>query len=69
MKQITIRYPDSMSEREAVERAENVFNPLRHDYKAKTEKGKKNATVLPFADGMHGKFWLDVVGYVLEISD
>ena len=69
MKKITLFYPDTMEESEAVKYLPDVFNSKRHDYKSKKATGKNKASVLQFMDDRIGLFWIDKSGYALELRE
>jgi len=71
-KQITIRYPPDVTEKEAVLYAEGVFDSHKHDYRRKMEErryGKRECSVLVFNDNRQGLFYVTKVGYVLELRE
>lgn len=69
MKKITLFYPDTMEESEAVKYLPDVFNQKRHDYKAKKATGKKESSVLQFMNDRIGLFWKNKDGYALELRE
>ena len=69
MKQITLFFPDTMEESEAVKYLPDVFNIKRHDYKSKKPEGKKDASILQFNNDRIGLFWKNKTGYNLQLEE
>ena len=65
MTEIRIKVPEDMTEGEALLYAQDVFNPRRNDYRAKSPGDFPTALI--FNDNRAGSYYRTKTAYVLEL--